>query len=373
MEDGVSSILDKIISAKEITEKQEFNPEEAVTSLLKFLSAKEEEVLRLRFGLGGQPRATLEAIGKARSVTRERVRQIQNSAIIKIKNHKQYEDFIGPIRKVITSILNEHGGAMSQEMLIKNLLNFSSNTSLDRQFILFILEELLTGDFKKIAEGKFKSGWQLKEVDQRRLEEAADKLLELIKEINTPFIFDYFLKKIKETDFYQANKNFLTDKTILSYLDLIKEVAVNPFGEYGLTGWGTIVPRRMSDKIYLVLKNAKKPCHFEEITELINKSGFSERPAHAPTVHNELILNDQYILVGRGIYALKEWGYKPGVVAEVLVEILKKAGQPMSRDELVEQVLAQRIVKKNTIYLALTDKNNFKKLADGRFELAQKI
>ena len=87
-------------------------------------------------------------------------------------------------------------------------------------------------------------------------------------------------------------------------------------------------------------------------------------------MHNELILNDQYVLVGRGIYALKEWGYRPGVVANVIVDILKKENAPLAREELVEKVLKQRIVKKNTIYLALTDKSKFKRLDDGTYTLA---
>jgi hypothetical protein len=125
----------------------------------------------------------------------------------------------------------------------------------------------------------------------------------------------------------------------------------------------------MNDKIYLVLKKNGKPMHFTEITKMINETKFDSRKAYPPTVHNELILNDQYVLVGRGIYALKEWGYKPGVVASVLIEILRAAGHPLGRDELVRLVLDQRMVKKNTVHLALTDKTKFKKLPDGTYTL----
>ena len=110
--------------------------------------------------------------------------------------------------------------------------------------------------------------------------------------------------------------------------------------------------------------------HFTEIADKINETKFDDRKAYPPTVHNELILNSQYVLVGRGIYALKEWGYKPGVVAKVLLDIIKKNEGPMSRDGLVREVLNQRIVKKNTIHLALTDKTKFKRLSDGNYDLA---
>jgi len=100
---------------------------------------------------------------------------------------------------------------------------------------------------------------------------------------------------------------------------------------------------------------------------MINQLKFDERPAYPPTVHNELILNSEYILVGRGIYALREWGYKPGVVADVISDILKSNDHPLTRDEIVRQVLKERVVKKNTIFLALTDKHKFQKKSDGTY------
>ena len=114
-----------------------------------------------------------------------------------------------------------------------------------------------------------------------------------------------------------------------------------------------------------------KPMHFHDITKKINEIGFDHRQAYPPTVHNELILNSEYVLVGRGIYALREWGYVPGVVADVLEAILKTAQEPMSRDALIAKVLEQRMVKKNTVALALTNKNKFRRLADGRYTLAE--
>jgi len=138
-----------------------------------------------------------------------------------------------------------------------------------------------------------------------------------------------------------------------------------------LSSWGSVVPKRMNDKIYLVLKRHGKPMHFNEITKKINEVKFDSRKAYPPTVHNELILNKKYVLVGRGIYALKEWGYQPGVVANVLEQILKDEKEPITREELVKRVLEQRIVKKNTIHLALTNKDRFRKLPDERFTLAE--
>ena len=200
-----------------------------------------------------------------------------------------------------------------------------------------------------------------------------NELVELVKELEKPVKLEDLIGKFKEQDFYQTNQERLSEEAIVSYINVSKQIDKNPFDEYGLKNWGQIKPKRMNDKIYLVLKKEGKPLHFNKITELINKVNFDRRKAYPPTVHNELILNDRYVLVGRGIYALKEWGFKPGVVADVLVEILKRNEQPMERRELVEQVLKQRVVKKNTIHLALTDQSKFKKLPDGKYYFADDL
>jgi hypothetical protein len=102
---------------------------------------------------------------------------------------------------------------------------------------------------------------------------------------------------------------------------------------------------------------------------MINTIKFDNRIAYPPTIHNELILNKEYVLVGRGIYALREWGYKPGVVVDVIESILHAHATPMTRQAIVEAVLKQRLVKKNTIHLALTNKKKFRRLEDGSYTL----
>jgi len=50
------------------------------------LSAKEKEILRLRFGIGDEGEHTLEEVGKRFSVTRERIRQIETKALRKLRH-----------------------------------------------------------------------------------------------------------------------------------------------------------------------------------------------------------------------------------------------------------------------------------------------
>ena len=104
---------------------------------------------------------------------------------------------------------------------------------------------------------------------------------------------------------------------------------------------------------------------------MINKKGFSKKQANMQTVHNELIKDSRFILVGRGIYALKEWGYKEGTVKDIIASVLKKENEPLSKNKIVEEVLKQRMVKKNTIVLTLQDKNLFQRVEKGTYKLTE--
>jgi len=59
---------------------------EITRSLLSSLQPREEKILRLRFGIDGQPAETLEKIGKTFKVSKERIRQIEKKALRKLRN-----------------------------------------------------------------------------------------------------------------------------------------------------------------------------------------------------------------------------------------------------------------------------------------------
>ena len=84
-------------------------------------------------------------------------------------------------------------------------------------------------------------------------------------------------------------------------------------------------------------------------------------------MHNELIKDARFVLIGRGIYALKSWGYQKGVVADIIEEILRKAGTPLAREQIIERVMKQRMVKKNTIIVGLSNKQKFQKTQDNKY------
>lgn len=366
-QDSEYSILDKIIASKDDQAKRDFDPEEVITFLLKKLSIKESDVLKRRFGLCDTPKETLEAIGNSFKVTRERIRQIENLAIKKIKENSEFNTLVRPVEHVVMSVLDEYGGIMNEEFLLEELFPTGSSPSND-QAVMFILSELIDFRFDRVGPNrKFTKSWKVKTTDLKFVEDVINVLEEIIGNQGQPLDITTLYDRIKQHPFYKEHSERINQNVIISYLEVSKALARNPFDEYGLQKWGSVMPRRMNDKIYLVLKKIGKPMHFVDIAKKITE--VFKKEAYPPTVHNELILNKHYVLVGRGIYALKEWGYQRGVVSDVIEQILQENTEPLSRDVIVREVLKRRIVKKNTIHLALTNKKRFSKLADGRYVL----
>lgn len=375
-----NSILDKIIQSKQEEEAHQFYPGELLKDLFKILKDLEKEILIKRFGLNGKNFETLEKIGQNHEITRERVRQIQNMAIRKVKKIEDFKTKLEAVTHTVNHLLQEYGGLMEEAHFLENLLSYSEDTPQNRRAALFIVSQLLDDQLEKIKPGqKVMAGWKLKVLSLDNIYKTLEVLENIIAEKNKLLAAEEIINHFKNHPHFQTNREqFLPigditegiddekiNNVIGSYLKISQRINPNILGQWGLADWQTIQPRRMGDKIYLILKKQEKPLHFTEITNLINEANFDTKVAYPATIHNELILDDRYVLVGRGIYALGEWGFRPGTVSEVIANILRQAGRPMSKPEIFEAVLKERMVKKSTVYLALTDKNKFKRVDSG--------
>lgn len=366
------SILDRVLMSQQSVALEHFDPQEIVTELLKHVNQKEADVLRRRFGLGQHEKETLEKIGQQYHVTRERVRQIERWAVQHLRKSNAAKFLLHDLDILLQQLLEEHGGLMLEDDLFQSLLAHGSTGHASQAAVEFLLHELMTDKIEQVQTRTYKPYWRLRFGGETLLAEVITQAEKTIGDFARPMERAAVVEKLLATEFIISHPT-LTEQVLVSYLSVATTIERNPYGEYGLRQWGSIVPKRMNDKILLVMRKHGKPLHFQEIAKKINELGFDQRQAYAPTVHNELILNKEYVLIGRGIYALREWGYQPGVVADVLENILRQAAEPMSRDELVERVLQQRMVKKNTIHLALTNKRRFQRWPDGRYSLASPV
>src|SRR3989338_1502175 len=376
MEDQVTSILDKVMAASEQQELASFDPIQIVVTLFRELGNREQDVLRRRFGLYGQEAETLEEIGKSYSVTRERVRQIENAAIKNVKNRPYFVETVKPVNIVVLSSLEKHGGVMAEDHLLEYVLQTGSSDLAVRSHFIFLLARLGSERIVREELETHPPAWRVEFVDWSKTRATIDELVRILERQGEPLTEEELLNRFRATETFQSHQKhfgFNDDSLdpVYAHLRTSTRLKTNPFREWGLTHWKTVTPKRMGDKIYLIMKKHGQPLHFRDITERINQTNFDAKKAYAPTVHNELILDERYVLVGRGIYALREWGYAPGVVSDVIVEVFKKAGRPMSRDEIVAKVLEQRLVKKGTVYLALSSQDQFVRDEDDNYSLRQ--
>lgn len=371
MKENSNSILDQIIATQQVTHRQNLKPRVTLELLFALLSERERQILWRRFGLGGEEAETLENIGKSFNITRERVRQIERLSIHKLKQNRQAQEVIKPLKQVVVEILEAEGGAVTENRFIELLVE--SVNEMNINIIRFFMNELLSEAVTVIRDkdSQFTAGWRLRTASMEAIEKLISTARDIITQRGVPVAEEELVKQLVAQKLPAPLTGVLTEPSIIvNLLQLSTLIRKNPFGEWGLKHWETITPKRMNDKIYLVLKKYGRPLHFREIVKLINEQSFDHKKAYAPTVHNELILDDKFVLVGRGIYALREWGYKPGVVSDVITDILRERGEPMNREELVEAVLKQRLVKRGTIYLALANRKKFTQLPDGRYTIA---
>jgi hypothetical protein len=335
-----------------------------INSALTGLNPRQKEVITARFGLDGQTDGeTLAAIGERLNVTRERVRQIENGAIVLVKANISKNPEAGVILDKIKKYIVSRGGVAKKSDVVK----FASTiaTGIRENHLDFLAEA--SGAFNLYREDDaFNPFYYITEKDLKTARTFVDGWVS-------------FLKSRKEkvfSDSYQVQlASFLKTKPMApaiadTYLGVSKLIDKNPYGDMGLREWPEISPATVRDKIYLVLKKKAEPLHFEDIAKHINKVGFDEQEALAPTVHNELIKDNRFVLVGRGIYALKEHGYEPGTAREVIAKVLKTKG-PLKPTDVVTHVNQQRFFKTNTILINLQNRNFFERMNDGKYRVRE--
>ncbi len=330
-------------------------------ALNKVSNLRTRNMLELRFGLKDGQRMTLESIGQNYGITRERVRQIEEAAFSELRNSQAVNAFDSAYRQ-LNDFFKQQGGVIREARLLP-LLTKINQPHPSWGAVYFILN--LNGQYRRYVESdKFHSLWLDSEDSFNQAAKAVDQAKKVLIQAGQPLTFDQLAGYLEGT-------NFKIEKTALySYLDAAKQIGEDGFGCLGFVKWPEINPRGAKDKAYLVLKKGKQPLHFVEVTNLINQAGLGKHKAQAQTVHNELIKDSRFVLVGRGTYALGEWGYQPGTVKQVISQLLKENG-PMSKGKIVREVSRHRLVKENTILINLQNKNYFIRTSEGKYTLAK--
>lgn len=338
-----------------------FKPKQSVKKLLLALPERSRDIIIKRYGLGkNSDNMTLDAIGKAYGITRERVRQIENHAINAIRKSKNYTEEKSTFEEIEKLICNLGGIVVEQD-----LLDLVSKDLSIQSCINFIL--VVGHPFNRIKEDEdFKHRWFIDNNLADKIQNSLKKLYENLKDdelISEQEMIKTFLSYIED-----VSEQYRTEEIAKRWLNLSKKVSKNPLGEWGKTISPNISIKGVRDYAYLVIRKHGSPIHFKEVAKAIT-TVFNKK-AHVATTHNELIKDPRFVLVGRGLYALSEWGYMSGVVKDVIKKIIEKNG-PMTKKEIVDKVMKERYVKENTIVINLQNKKYFTKNMDGKYEIAK--
>lgn len=336
-----------------------------IDNLLLLLSDKEKNVIKKRFSLSGTPKSTLEEIGKDFSVTRERVRQIERSALMKMRRNV-FNTALRHIHDFSSEVVKQNGGFLKEFSFLENLKSvLPSGIKIENNSIhlSLVLNDKLdcvgnTIDFHPYLRDKSLSDYTLKFVSGQLINQ-------LNKYGNVKSIEKLCIdlkNNLKDVEFDVVKMK--------SLVGIDKRLTILDNELVGLLEWRHINPRTLRDKILYILRSDKKPMHFLDISKKIEGIKFDNRTINVQAVHNELIRHDNFVLIGRGIYALSEWGYESGTVTNVIGKLLQEKGE-LSQDEIVNQVLKQRQVKKITILLALKNSEKFERVGRKMYKLVK--
>jgi len=334
-----------------------------VDNLLLLLSDKEKVVITKRFALAGVSKATLEEIGQEFSVTRERVRQIEKNALAKMRRNV-FNTALKSLHEFVGTLVRKHGGLMKSETLITELsgvLPKDVDVDVNNLSLSLALHDGLECVGNTI---NFYPYVRDKSIPEYSLKFVSDKLINQLHKYGDVKKID---KIHEDLSGHLRETNFDLLK-VKSLIEIDKRLTILDDDVVGLLEWRHIHPRTLRDKILFILRAEKAPLHFSTIAERIGHADFDTRKVNVQAVHNELIRHDQFVLIGRGIYALSEWGYEKGTVSEVIEKILKDYKE-LEQDKIVDLVLKQRDVKKITIVLALKNDRKFSRIGRKVYKL----
>lgn len=344
---------------EETATKQQFEVAKVVQDILNTIEReREREIIARRFGLFDR-RETLEQIGELLGITRERVRQLEKAVITRLK---AAADADLPHVKETEQALSSHLRDMGKVARINDIAArvTPENSKVDQARVAFLAQ--LSPGIAVIDDNDhfFHAIGLASEHTEKAIRDRVNKIIEAIQNIGEPTSIEKIADQVGNKDSSHVKALATISKNISTLHD-----------RWGLNKWPMVNPKNIRDKIYVILHDQNKPMHFSEISEAIKKSDFKRKDVTTQAIHNELIKDKRFVLIGRGIYALREWGYKKGTVADVIAEVLRKEDGPLHRDEIVRRVLKSRQVKETTILLNLQGKPQFKRVAKATYALAE--
>ncbi len=322
------------------------------------------DIIKRRFGFDSGERQTLDEIGKDYGITRERVRQIQERSIQRIK-HPSTKG-----RSTIISIINDI--FQKNQFIISDseadyLIGKVFNTSkFDGSSFLDMISDLGWIQKNKIGDVAFYTNNALKPT----LSLTMTNVYSLLKASSTMISLEEIIKKIipSNTKYSENSDLQVIIKRICSLDPRIEERMPERYTLYGLHSrtniWASLIKE--------VLEKEGEPLHFADITNSVNDMFPNTDNNHIDVrrLHSILIENHAFSHSGvKGTYGLTEWGFRKETTSELIEECIKKAGFPLHWKQIYNYVSKYKDTKPANIIAMLNSRDKFVRKGKGMFEV----
>lgn len=329
-----------------------------------------KELIKRRYGLMNGERQTLEEIGESYRVTRERIRQIQEKSLKRMRHPATTVK--KPLTGLIEDIILRNGGIISADEADVEVPKALGGVIEDGSSLLDLLCDLGWIQTCRIGDIPI---YSLK-LDGVSLLKLTERIILLIKKEDLGLDVDSIIRKnsmfrkIKDERFNPTHfvLRYCRTDPRLEEISVNSEVIFRHYtsGHFATKSWVALMRR--------VLEEQQMPLHFTEITDKVNDllSG-SERQLDVRRAHSILIEDKAFAHSGvNGTYGLTSWGLRKELIPELIEECLKKAGFPLHWKQIFNYVSKYKNTRSANITSCLENNRSFKRVSSGIYWFSEK-
>lgn len=207
-----------------VLQQNNLNLKEVIDDMFLVLTDKEKDVITKRFSLNNKPRQTLDKIGRHYSVTRERIRQIENIALNKLRRTVSNTK-LRLVNRLAKQFIEEEGGVMLESDVISKMLqSIYSASKVDGSIIALSLN--CDSELRKSSRtATSESFWMFKTIALSEVRKIADSCISILKKQSEVMSEDQIISSIKNLNLFKEKS--ISSQLIISCLKTDKEPAAS--------------------------------------------------------------------------------------------------------------------------------------------------
>ncbi len=339
------------------------------------------QVLSYRYGLEGSEVYTLQDIGDAYGITRERVRQLQEKALAQIHNllsgKKQVENYVVPkpivqeFNNVIELIQQKETVVTMPELLDifeSRYSTDSTNSDKEIRLLMAVIGYKIIGRPSGYSNDVHETWIITKSAATRQIWAALQASISALDESVHPLSMFEIQIKVNRKRKKKFKKEDLENSFRMS--KEVEKVGTD-FYQVKLENLPSL-----ADQAYRILHQKNSPMHYRDIArEISHALALVSKPAdvQARSLVSQLVADDRFAAIGSsGKWCLANWNsYSTATTVEIMKEFFHVKKSSATVKEIYEYVITKRPqVPKTSIHAYLYDKDEFVRVSRTEYELA---